>query len=383
VRIVMDVSPLSFTTRSGTGTYLLELMRHLPGATPRDEFVWFYSSWWPSRGHPPREIRDTPGLFVPQLPLHALRLTGQYFNYPSVSSLTGSADLFHANAVWFLPLGNARAVVTIHDLTTLLMPEMHLRSSVHAFDNLLRFARERASGVIVVSAFTRDELLAFAPELEGRIRVIPLAPSPAFRPSTDAVALRSTLSRMGLTVGDYFLFCGTVEPRKNVPRLLRAFAELPTTRDRRHKLVIAGPPGWSRVPVHEEAARLGIGDRIVLTGSLPQETIRTLMCGALAFVYPSLYEGFGLPPLEAMACGTPVITSKVSSLPEVVGNAALLVDPFRVNEIADAMLRLEQDMGLRDDLRARGAARASDFSWARTAAETADFYHWAHANARL
>jgi glycosyltransferase involved in cell wall biosynthesis len=266
-------------------------------------------------------------------------------------------------------------MVTIHDLTPLLMSEVHVPDNVDAHTRALRFAEQRAAGVLVDSAATLRDLLSISPGLESRARVVHLAPSPEFQPVPDRGELESALAAFGLAGVPYFLFTGTLEPRKNLARLLPAFREVRLQARGDLKLVMVGPPGWGDLSVPREAERLGIRDDVVITGALPRATLRYLMAGSLALVYPSLYEGFGIPPLEAMACGAPVVTSNVSSLPEVVGDAALLVDPYRTVEIAHAMVRLFEDGELRRDLSRRGLERAVEFSWDETARQTACFYH--------
>jgi glycosyltransferase involved in cell wall biosynthesis len=165
----------------------------------------------------------------------------------------------------------------------------------------------------------------------------------------------------------YFLYVGTIQPRKNLVRLLEAFAQLSPEAPR---LVIAGKRGWLSAPIERRAAELGLAERVVFAGYVPDAELPGLLRGALAFVFPSLYEGFGMPVLEAMAAGVPVLTSSTSALPEVAGDAALLVDPCDTAAIAGGMARLAGDASLRADLRARGLARAAEFTWERCARET-------------
>ena len=376
MRIALDTSPLFHTSTSGTGTYLLELAEHLPRVAPNDEFIWFYQAPWRSGCR--RRPAGWPAcrhLVMPWVPPRLLQLAWRRFGRPSVRYLARDPDVFHLSHIWQPPLGKARGVITIHDLTPIMMPDVHVPGNVEANRLTLRFAAEQASGILVDSESTRRDLLTLAPGVEPRTRVVYLAAPREFRPVSDREELQRALSALGLDRAPYFLFAGVTEPRKNLPGLLRAFATL----GREYgeiRLVIAGPPGWGDLSIPEEAARLGIGDRVIATGGLPRPTLRYLMAGALALVYPSLYEGFGIPPLEAMACGTAVITSNVSSLPEVVGDDAVLVDPRSVEELASAMRLLADDPVLRRDLGRRGLERAARFSWQSTARQTADFYQW-------
>jgi glycosyltransferase involved in cell wall biosynthesis len=168
----------------------------------------------------------------------------------------------------------------------------------------------------------------------------------------------------------YMLYVGTLQPRKNIMRMIEAFAQAHLHPDTH--LLIGGRTGWLSQPLQQRIDELGMADRIHLLGFVPDEQLYGLMAGARAFVFPSLYEGFGMPVLEAMASGTPVITSTTSALPEVASDAALLVDPIDVTAIANAMHRLDTDDVVYDSLRQRGLAHAATFTWARTAAQTLD-----------
>jgi glycosyltransferase involved in cell wall biosynthesis len=171
----------------------------------------------------------------------------------------------------------------------------------------------------------------------------------------------------------YILYVGALTLRKNIARALEAFAELNSS----HPglcFVLAGPSTWKKTPIASLLERLGITERVLLTGPLTDDDLPALYNGADLFVFPSLYEGFGLPPLEAMACGTPVVTSNASSLPEVVGDAAITVDPYDVDALSGAMRRVLTDPCLRDEMRQKGLARASGFTWERTARETVSVY---------
>jgi glycosyltransferase involved in cell wall biosynthesis len=312
---------------------------------------------------------------MPSIPPRVLELTWRGFGWPAVGLLAGRPEIFHASHIWQPPLGAVRGVITIHDLTPVIMPEAHIGGNVEAYRRVLDFATQRAAGILVDSESTRQDLLSMNSSLDSRTRVVYLAASSEFEPVADPDEIRRALSPFGLSDSPYFLFVGVAEPRKNLGRLIEAFGSLDADASNHVRLVIAGPPGWGEVSVRDEALRLGIERRVIVTGGLPRRALRFLMVGALALVYPSLYEGFGIPPLEAMACGTPVITSRVSSLPEVVGDAALLVDPYRADEIASAMQRIYEDRVLRDELSRRGRVRAAGFSWEETARQTAVFYH--------
>jgi len=203
--------------------------------------------------------------------------------------------------------------------------------------------------------------------------VVPHAGNERFVPLSPENCL-SVLARHGLAHGDYLLFVGNIEPRKNLVALIDAYGRMRRVIPRAPRLAIAGGAGWKNQAIHEAARTSPFAADIRFLGHVPDADLPLLVNGAVAFVYPSLYEGFGLPPLEAMACGTPVITSNRSSLPEVVGDAALVVDPDDRAALTDAMARVVSDATLREDLRAGGLARARRYTWDETARRTVAVY---------
>jgi glycosyltransferase involved in cell wall biosynthesis len=204
------------------------------------------------------------------------------------------------------------------------------------------------------------------------VTVTPYAADPIYRPMDREAARRAVAERFGLR-GPFVLAVGVLQPRKNLPRLIRAFGRV--AREAPHALALVGKPGWAHEELKRAVAASGLGSRVKFTGYVPDADLPVLYNAAELFVYPSLYEGFGLPPLEAMACGTPVVTANVTSLPEVVGDAALAVDPTDELALADAIGRALTDEALRERLRTAGLAHAALFSWERTAALTLQVYH--------
>jgi glycosyltransferase involved in cell wall biosynthesis len=272
------------------------------------------------------------------------------------------------------PTRTRRLVLTVHDLAFRLFPQTAPLATSRWLARLDSAIR-RASQLIVVSEQSRRDLLELYPVDAGRVSVIPLGVDTAvFRPA-GADAVDAVRRRYGID-GPYLLSLTGIEPRKNIPALIRAFVSLPE--DVRPLLVLAGPvapwnpAGWNLVRPVLDRLPPRVRERIVVTGYVSEAEKVALLGGAEALVYPSLYEGFGFPVLEAMACGTPVLTSNVSALPETAGDAALLVDPRDEAAIAEGMQRLLVDDALRERLRAAGPARASRFNWDDTARRTAD-----------
>jgi alpha-1,3-rhamnosyl/mannosyltransferase len=288
-----------------------------------------------------------------------------------LEALIGPVDVFHAtNYLLTHPVRRAKRVVSIHDLTVILSPEWHPAKRLREMRAGLRASAEAADRIIAVSRTTKEDIVTHLAVDPARVAVVPLAVGPSFRPLPGA-AIDAALAPFGLVHGTYLLFLGTMEPRKNLGRLLQAVVQLGANVG---PLVLAGADGWGNDELRPRIAELARAGRVHPLGYVPEPLRAPLLGGARAFVYPSLYEGFGWPPLEAMACGTPVITSNVSALPEVVGDAALLVHPLDVDGLAAAIRRLWDDEALRGDLRARGLARARQFTWDVTARLTLEAY---------
>lgn len=261
-------------------------------------------------------------------------------------------------------------VVSIHDMSLSVVPQFHTLKKRLLTSSLVPMVAKRARLILTPSESSRRDVVGLLGIEERRVRVVPYAPACALGPTKDG------LDRLTKAYGirpPYFLYVGTLEPRKNLLRSLRAFARVaPSLPD--HRFVIVGQRGWKYAAILREAARGALAGRAVLLGYVPETDLPALYTHATAFAYPSLYEGFGLPVVEAMACGTPVLTSGSSSLAEIGLGAALLVDPTDERAIAEGLHRLATDEELRQDLRARGLARAANYSWERTARETVEVY---------
>lgn len=282
-------------------------------------------------------------------------------------------DLLHAPG-YIAPLTpDVPVVVTLYDVMALRFPQWCKPANRFHYRHLLPRSACGAHGIIVPSRATRNDVLNLLPVSEARLRVIPLGIDEQFQPVRDPARLEQVRQALGLTP-PFILFSGGHEPKKNLPGLLRALHRLEADGALRHTLVVVGGKGW---PDH--AARRVLRDhelsrRVCFTGFVSDRDLVALYTMADLFVFPSLYEGFGLPPLEAMACRTPVVCSNRGALPEVVGDAAVQVDPEAPHALADAIARALRDPGLRADLVKKGTQRAQHFSWPRTARATEAFY---------
>jgi glycosyltransferase involved in cell wall biosynthesis len=373
VRIAYDGVPL-IGERFGIGHYTHELIRAVARAEPRGKCVVIYP--WPVNPLRPltrvafEEVNvEAPS---PGFPARLRRRVREKLGTPPpLETLVGPVDVFHAtNYLLTHPVRAARRVVSIHDLTLLTSPQWHPAERLREMSAGLRASAQAADRIIAISRTTRDDVIEHLGVDPERVTVVPLGVAPSFRPRP-AQEVAAELAPLGLAPGSYLLFLGTIEPRKNLGRLLDAVVRLGSDVG---PLVVAGADGWGNDELSPRLAELGRRGRVRGLGYISGSLRVSLLAGARAFVFPSLYEGFGLPALEAMACGTPVVTSNVSALPEVVGDAGLLIDPLDVDALADAIRRLWTDEALRGDLSARGLARARRFTWDQTARLTLEVY---------
>jgi glycosyltransferase involved in cell wall biosynthesis len=264
-------------------------------------------------------------------------------------------------------------VVTIHDMSLTLHPRCHPPRRVLLNRPFVDLAARRADAIITVSHAARHDIVRHYGLAEDRVHVVAEAAAPQFRPVRDVGWLDAVRKRYALA-DRFILYVGTIEPRKNLRTLLEAFALRSRTGDLPHQLVCVGPYGWLCRDIEESIERLGIEDSVRFTGYVPFDHLPGLYNLAEMFVFPSMYEGFGLPVIEAMACGTPVITGRVPALVEVGGNATEQVELLTAQEIGDAMVRLGASRDRRSHLAALGLQRAAQFSWQRAARETLEVY---------
>lgn len=265
-------------------------------------------------------------------------------------------------------LWNGAGVVTVHDLNFEVSPQtIHpvRRAYLRA---ITRRSVHRARAVIAISGATREDIVRFYKVHTGKIAIIPYGLDAFFNPD-NARRLESMVRERYRLPEEFLLFVGTLEPRKNLPRLLEAYA-LALGQSPLPPMVLVGAPGWQHERILAQARRLGIDEKILFAGYIPREHLPGVYASARALLYPSLYEGFGLPPLEAMGCGTPVLASNLSAMPEVVGDAGVLVDPFNVQEMAEGIMRVTWDDALRRQVVERGRERALRFRWDESARQT-------------
>ncbi len=360
------LNALQAGNRSGTGRYATALARWLPVLSKDLEFAVL----WPrSMGEPAFHARHH-ALFIPCDAKHPLkRLYIDQIGIRSHCAHLGTT-LVHYPATIGSISGFRKTVVTVHDLSFFRHPEWFRLGHAFYYRRAVRRGIMSAERVIVDSKATGEDVHEFLRVPWNSIDVVPLGVDEAYRPpAKEAVA--AMRAKYGLP-GGFFLYLGTLEPRKNLSRLIDAWSIASEGCDQH--LVIAGREGWKVEAVEQAIRRSSASKRIHRIGYVAEADVPALMGSAYAFVWPSLWEGFGLPPLEAMACGVPVLTSNTSSLPEVAGDAALMVDPYDVHAIAGGIRTLAEDKSTYDKLKSAGRARAADFTWRRTAEEVLDVY---------
>ena len=362
------LSPLT-----GIGQYTYQLAKGL-STLPGIELDIFYGSRW---------SRKLPNMAPPHVARIKAWITRTIPNSYAVARLvrqrrfsTGmkrnQSELYHEpNFLAFK--SHSPNVTTVHDLSWIRFPEAHPIDRVRSMNRFFEPALRRATVILTDSLFVKQELIdvfGVRPEL---IVPIALGVEPLFHPRpAESTAL--VLGAHGLEHGRYLLAVGTLEPRKNLTAALGAFAMLPDHVRRQFPLVVVGIKGWHTSALERQLAPMVASGEVRLLGYLPRDDLAKIIAGALTLVYPSIYEGFGLPPLEAMASGVPVITSNIASLPEVVGDTGVLVDPHDTESIARALLSLVQDPERRDRLSQAALARSCEFTWERCVDQTVAVY---------
>jgi glycosyltransferase involved in cell wall biosynthesis len=346
----------------GIGTYVRNLVRHL--ATLDRETTYFLFC---DRADEPT-LRDLAANFVPVVENSAGYSLQEHFTIPSKLQKLG-AQLLHSPHYVLPLLCRKRSIVTIHDCIHLLFPQYLPNRAAYQYARVMMGSAIRRSDlVLTVSEASRRDILRFYPRADpDRLQVVPNAIDEAILEDPGEEEMERVQERYQIR-GRFVLYAGNIKPHKNLERLVAAFGMLKQRSGHEDvKLLIIGDEINRYGSLRRSVEAAGVRQDVRFFGFVPSRTLSALYRLASVFAFPSLYEGFGLPPLEAMACGTPVVTSRISSLPEVVGDAALLVDPYSTEDIAHGLERVLGDEGLRGELSARGRARVKQFSWERSA----------------
>ncbi len=371
-RIAIDYTP-AYEQGGGIGRYVRELVTALARHDASTEYRLFVA------GASARQLPSAPG---PNFIWKPTRLTPSWLarlwhraRAPlPVEAFVGRVDLFHATDFVLPPtLPGTRTLLTVHDLSFVRVPEAASPGLKAYLDTVVPRSVERADHVLADSQATRDDLIALYGTPADKVTVLLSGVDPRFHRVEDADEIAAVRSRYGLGSQRFIFSIGTVQPRKNYVRLIYALARLRADGFDGH-LVIAGGRGWLDDPIHAAIQAAGLQEQVKLIGFAADSDLPALYSAAACLAFPSLYEGFGLPILEAMACGTPVVTANVSSLPEVAGDAALSVDPYDLDALTAALDNALHNVDLRATLIERGLARVSLFSWDSAAEQLRRIY---------
>ncbi|MEM7346249.1 MAG: glycosyltransferase family 1 protein [Chloroflexota bacterium] len=375
MNVCIDVSPTA-QKHAGLGRYAGELARSLAEQQTDLTLSLFYNKQ--GNAHLPDYLSHLPhkSVDVGNKPWRMGVFASQIARWP-MDKTFGAIDIFHATNHLLAHFGQAKTVYTLHDLIFLRYPEYHLLyNRVYLTWTMPRYL-QAADMIVTPSECSRQDALKFYKLPEDKIKVIYEAASPIFKPSQDRTYLNQIRQKYNLP-DKYILHVATIEPRKNLKRLLDAFKTLLTDWPDL-KLVLIGKKGWLYDSFFEHLQNLGLEQCVIFPGYVEEADLPACYQLAEVFAFPSLYEGFGLPPLEAMACGTPVVSSNSSSLPEVVGEAGLLFNPTDTDALVAALRRILRDDDLRATLSKRSLEQASKFSWQKAANEHEAVYRTLHA----
>ncbi|MBI5605587.1 MAG: glycosyltransferase family 4 protein [Deltaproteobacteria bacterium] len=371
MKVAIDVRTV-LPNRSGVGNYVLHLIQNLRKVDP-DSIYFFLSLKKNMSFLGPLAPEQNPLVTVFSHENHPLGDFWEHFILP-IRLMKKGIDVFHGPAS-LIPFrrDHYQVVVTIHDLVAFLFPETIPLKYGAYMRYLLRQAVKRANKIISVSHHTRQDLIEILKVPSEKIVVIHEAPSPIFRPY-DRNKVRTLLKERYGIKKKYIYHLGNIEPRKNLIVLLQAFTRVCQELGTEYQLVVSGQKGWLIRSLSHFLKNYPMRDQVLFTGYVPMEDLPFLMNGAEIFVFPSLYEGFGLPVLEAMSCGTPVISSNRSSIPEIVGSAGVLIDPTDVQELAHRIIYLLRNGEERRWLSLLGKDQAARFSWEEVARKTLNVY---------
>ncbi|MDP2660505.1 MAG: glycosyltransferase family 1 protein [Dehalococcoidia bacterium] len=370
MKVLINLSP-AVQRHAGLGRYAEELTRALVALGSSDEFRIFYTDPLGRAPAPPLDALPRRAMRWSNKPWRMAALLSLYAHVP-LDSLFGDAEIFHATDHLLPRLHRISSVFTLHDLAFLRHPEAHLPLNRWFLRLAMPLFLRRANAVICVSQYTKGDAVRSYGLDDSKIYVIPEGVHPRFHQVQDLGVLAATRARYHLPER-FILFVSTIEPRKNLVTLWEAYRLL-RSEGRTEKLVVVGQRGWLYQPILLRLRELGLEDQVVFPGYVDDEDLPAIYSLAECFCFPSLFEGFGLAPLEAMASGCPVVCSNASSLPEVCGDAAILVPPTDVSALTSALRRLLDDPALRDDLRARGLRQSAQFTWRNAAERTLGVY---------
>lgn len=364
MRIAINCRSFSKKNYAGIGRYARNLVQHLSEIDPKNEY-WLYVR---------KRLFDMKRQ-IPRAPAQNFSVKIDRFNQ-GLERILEQVDIYHSPSPDFIPAAKAKIIVTVHDLIYKTYPQGHTPQTCETTDQQLQAIVKQADKIICCSQNTMNDLKKFFDVDEQRVRLIYQGVDKGvFYPLNDEEreGAYSVLQRQGIDQ-PFLLFVGTIEPRKNLQNLLRAFSILKEKKKFNGKLVIIGMKGWMTEGIEKTTRELKVKDDLVFPGYLTDNELRGFYNLAEVFVFPSFYEGFGFPIVEAFSCGAAVVTSNVSSCPEVAAEGALTVDPHNPEDIAEAINRILEDKALKANLRQKAIDRAKAFSFQDTAEQTLEVY---------
>lgn len=368
MRIGIDARGINLYKGTGIGTYTQNLLKCLLQIDKENH----YSIFWSGENYNSYKYENTRIILSSKK--HHKFFEGSYF---PISLRDDSIDLYHIpqNGIGMSSEINCKRVCTIHDLIPYIMPETVGKGYLRNFLRLMPEIIELSDGIFTVSQYSKKDILRFFPQVAPeKIYVVPLAADVIFRPIDKNQCRKIVKDELNIS-RPFLLYIGGFSPRKNLRGLINAFMSAFESLKEKHQLVIVGALKDEGMELLKEVTEKNYQEHIRFIGYQQESMLPILYNAAKAFIYPSLYEGFGLPPLEAMSCGTPVITSSTTSIPEVIAQEGILINPHKEEEIAEAMVRLLNDQDLQQNLSIKGINRSKEFSWLKAAEETLKGYH--------
>ena len=367
MRIAIDIHPLNWKEKAGFYRYIYNLVSHLLSMDSSNDYTLFNSF----RGFYGDKNIDRKFIYRFSGRLSVLLL--ETLSFP-VELIMGPVDLFHGPCFFVPSCLRCKSIVTIHDLMPFRHPEFSEAKWIVHFKKNIDLSIRRADAIISGSNATKVDLMEYLDVPEEKIVVIYHGVSPAFRPVTDRAHIEEIKAKYGIGGQPYLLFVGNIEPKKNIETLIHAYVQLRNETIYQFPLLIVGKKSEHFYKVWEVVKKLHVEKEVLFTDGVNDDELPSLYSGAELFVFPSLFEGFGIPVIEAMACGTPVVASHRASIPEVAKDAALFVDPLNRDEIAGAMYQILQNSTLKDQLVEKGLSHSKKFTWEKTARETLKLY---------
>ena len=367
MKIAIDCHTLEIKNWAGKEQYLISILKEIAREDKANDYFLYF-----------RRVVFKKDFFPSNWKARALNLPTPFWQlWVIFDLLIRKINILFAPCVYLLPALNfyTSNIIVIHDLTAFLNETKKTHKVLLKFkENLLvRRAIKNSTKIIAVSRHTKEDIIKLFGVNETKIKVIGEAAQSRFRLIDEREKIIKILAENNIP-DKFILYVGTLEPRKNLIRLVKSYKEIIDAGFNKYKLVLVGKRGWYYDEIFKKVKELNLENEVLFTGYLADGIIPYLYNAATCFVYPSFYEGFGLPVVEAMACGCPVITSNISSLPEIAGNAAILINPYKKAELVEAFKKILIDNKLRSKMSARGLVQAKKFSWGKTAKEIIDLY---------